>query len=241
MMIWPIVGGSASRQDPNQEKDFQEAVVALKSGYANMAYSLFLHIAEKDDPRAQFLVGRMLEEGQGVVRDPLKAAQWYRRAAQQGHAESQARLGFLYLGGTDVPQDNNEALKWFQTAAQENQHPIAQAYLCSIYAEGTIVPADQKLSLEWCRKAAERGVPAAQTMMGFHHALGKALPMDRAVARQWFELAAKQGYAGAIKALAEMDQGKTPNPEAGLPPAFFLWQATAATEKLPDTTPKKWE
>ncbi|MBF0152277.1 MAG: sel1 repeat family protein [Magnetococcales bacterium] len=239
----PVPGWSKPLQEANPEKDFHEATVALKSGYAGMAYNLFLRIAEKGNPRAQFLVGRMLEEGMGVAKEPMQAAQWYRKAAQQGHTEAQTRLGFLYLGGTTVPQDNAEALKWFQAAADQGGHPMAQAYLCSIHAEGVVVPANQKLSMEWCRKAAEQGIAAAQTMLGFHYALGKDPPPDRTAARQWFGQAAKQGYTVAIRALAEMDRGGDPTP-VSLPPARAMSPTpypVENTEPVGVPSPKRWE
>ncbi|MBF0425148.1 MAG: sel1 repeat family protein [Magnetococcales bacterium] len=229
------------------EKEFQEAAVALKNGYASMAYDLFLRIAEKGDPRAQFLVGRLLEDGRGVPREPEQSAQWYRRAATQGHTEAQVRLGFLYLGGGVIPRNDAEALRWFRLAAEQGGHSMAQAYLCSLYAEGgSTLPADKKLSMEWCQRAAEQGVPAAQTMLGFHYALGT--PPDLVTARRWFEQAARQGYTSAVKALTELDRGITPTPVTGMPPTQAAPPAAPAVTRpgsrakpTATPTPNGWE
>src|SRR5438309_797491 len=48
--------------------------------------------AEKGNPQAQFLMGRMHEEGDGVAQDDAIAVKWYRLAADKGHATSQRRL-----------------------------------------------------------------------------------------------------------------------------------------------------
>ena len=42
---------------------------------------------------AQFRLGVMYDEGQGVTRDATEAVTWYRKAAEQGHADARLRLG----------------------------------------------------------------------------------------------------------------------------------------------------
>jgi hypothetical protein len=49
--------------------------------------------------------------------DPKKAAEWYLRAANQDIPEACANLGKLFLNGRGVKKDMNEALKWYQKAA----------------------------------------------------------------------------------------------------------------------------
>ena len=39
-----------------------------------------------------------------------------RKTTEQGDAKAQTKLGWMYLNGRGVPQDNLEALKWFQKA-----------------------------------------------------------------------------------------------------------------------------
>ena len=41
----------------------------------------------------------MYFNGRGVAQDYKAAAQWYRRAAEQGHAEGQTALGAMYKYG----------------------------------------------------------------------------------------------------------------------------------------------
>jgi len=44
--------------------------------------------------------------------DAQKRAEEFRRAAEQGIAEAQYNLGFMYLYGYGVAQDDAEAVKW---------------------------------------------------------------------------------------------------------------------------------
>jgi TPR repeat protein len=59
----------------------------------------------------------MYDEGQGVPQDYALAVQWYRRAAEQGYAPAQVRLGKRYAEGRGSPQDFAQAYFWFNLAA----------------------------------------------------------------------------------------------------------------------------
>src|SRR5262249_12323161 len=56
------------------------------------AFQQFLPLAEGGNPVAQFFMAVMLDNGQSVPVDHATAAGWYRRAAEQGHADAQLRL-----------------------------------------------------------------------------------------------------------------------------------------------------
>ena len=66
---------------------------------------------------AQFNLGVMYDNGQGVLQDYTEAVTWFRKAADQGHAPAQADLGVMYAHGQGVPQDYVQAHKWFNLAA----------------------------------------------------------------------------------------------------------------------------
>jgi len=59
----------------------------------------------------------MYDLGIGVPKDPAQTAKWTRKAAEQGHAEAQFRLGFMYTNDYGVPQDYVEAYAWMSVAA----------------------------------------------------------------------------------------------------------------------------
>ena len=52
-----------------------------------------------------------------MPQDYAQAAEWYRKAADQGFAGAQVNLGLLYANGQGVARDYAEALKWFRSAA----------------------------------------------------------------------------------------------------------------------------
>ena len=62
----------------------------------------------------------MYNEGQGVPQDYAEAANWYRRAAEQGDAPPQFLLGLMYEKGRGVPQDFIQAHMWLNLAASRS-------------------------------------------------------------------------------------------------------------------------
>jgi hypothetical protein len=78
-------------------------------------------------PEAQYILGVMLQNGHGVVRNPSDAAQWYTNAAKQGHTEAQFNLGSMYRDGSGVWQDYVEAYAWLDVAAASGHADAASA------------------------------------------------------------------------------------------------------------------
>jgi TPR repeat protein len=74
-------------------------------------------MAKAGDAKAQLRLGHMYKDGNGVAKDPAKAAHWWQKAAEQGNAEAQYNLGLAYEKGEGVPQDKTKAVQWHQKAA----------------------------------------------------------------------------------------------------------------------------
>ena len=55
----------------------------------------FRKAAEQGHAAAQYNLGAMCANGQGVSKDYIEAVKWLRKAAEQGHAEAQFRLGLI--------------------------------------------------------------------------------------------------------------------------------------------------
>ena len=53
----------------------------------------------------------VLCKGKGVKKNAAEAAKWWRKAADQGHAQAQFELGCLYYVGEGVEQDGAEVLR----------------------------------------------------------------------------------------------------------------------------------
>ena len=88
-------------------KDEQEAVVWFRrAAYQGLA-------------DAQFILGLMYYQGEGVAKDEQEAVVWIRRAADQGLADAQFILGLMHLKGKGVAQDPKQAAAWLRRAASD--------------------------------------------------------------------------------------------------------------------------
>ena len=80
--------------------------------------------------------------------------------AQQGHAETQYRLGSLYRLGLGVKKNPEEAFKWFSRAAEQN-HAKATYNLAVLYELGVGTPANDLKAKELYALAAQKKVEIA--------------------------------------------------------------------------------
>jgi uncharacterized protein len=119
-------------------------------------------------------------------RDLATALRLLRPLADQGNAEAQMKLGFMYVTGEGPPQDYVEALKWFRLAADQGQ-ANAQCFLGLMYFEGRGVPRDYVSAHMWLDLAAAGGIEDAAE---YRHALtAKMTPAQvseaQRLAREW--------------------------------------------------------
>ncbi len=96
---------------------WDEGVAAYKRGDYATALREFRPLAERGDAKAQYGLGVMYLNGQGVPQDSAEVVKWHRKAAEQGHAVAQNNLGVMYGKGHGVPQDYVQAHMWFDLAA----------------------------------------------------------------------------------------------------------------------------
>jgi TPR repeat protein len=66
-------------------------------------------------------LGELYYFGLGVDKDYEKAAEWYQKAALQGDADAQYKLGVCYYYGHGTSQDHTKAVEWLQKAADQGQ------------------------------------------------------------------------------------------------------------------------
>lgn len=183
--------------------DIATGYLAYLAGNYGTALKELLPLAKQEDAEAQYLVGVMHDHGQGVARNYRSAAEWYRKAAAQGHALAQFNLGFLYYNGTSadgdaIAQDHIAAAAWLGKAAEAGL-PMAQALLGGMYLRGVGVSPDYGQAVTWTRKAAYTGIAQAQYNIGLMYARGQGVPQDSVMAFAWFSVAADKGYPGAVQ------------------------------------------
>lgn len=79
------------------------------------------------------------EHGEGVPRDPLRAAALYCEAARSGDAEAQFSLGWMYANGRGIARDDAVAVSLFTLAAEQG-HAAARKALHFIHDDRGRLP-----------------------------------------------------------------------------------------------------
>jgi len=86
------------------------------------------------------------------------------KAAEQGYAKAQDKLGEMYQFGNGVAQDYEEAIKWYRKAAEQGDK-LGQYDLGIMYENGYGVAKDKSMAIEWYRKAAKQGQIDAKAIL----------------------------------------------------------------------------
>ena len=149
--------------------------------------------ALQNHSRAQFVLGKLYLQGQGVVQNFKEVVRWYREAALQDFSEAQFILGEMYLQGRGVKKDFREAFHWLHKAAQKN-HSQAQFILGELYLQGLGMEKDLEKAAHWFRKAALQGHLEAQPALGRMYLYGEGVAQNLQEALHWFRKAALQGH-----------------------------------------------
>jgi localization factor PodJL len=148
--------------------------------------------AARGDPVAQYELA-LVRLSSGM---PDEGVLLLRRAANQGLAMAQYRLGKLFERGEGVPPDLNQARQWTERAAAAGNRK-AMHDLGVFYARGEGVELDEATAFRWFRQAAEMGVADSQYNLGVLYQQGRGVAANPAEALYWFTVAAKAGDADA--------------------------------------------
>ena len=77
------------------------------------------------------------------------------RLAEQGDADAQFEVGWMYAHGTGVSRNDGEAARWFRMAADQGDAD-AQRNLGWMYAHGLGVDRDDREAVYWYRANASK-------------------------------------------------------------------------------------
>ena len=117
LSVPPLVGQPGPSPTPKattqRDLDFQKAEANFKAKNYPDAYLQLLPLAHAGEPRAQYLLALMSDNGTGPVQiDYNEAARWYRAAADQNFPEAQYALANAYATARGVPLDAKASLEW---------------------------------------------------------------------------------------------------------------------------------
>ena len=184
--------GRALLTGPSAAELTEQGVAAYDAEDYSAALSLLVQATERGDPEAQYTLGRMHFDGDGVAKDVDKARDLFQASAEQEHPGGQTGIGFLYSAGQGVELDDEEAVRWYRMAAGQG-FPAAQTNLGYMYQTGRGVDASDEEAARWYRMAADQGHARAQAALGWMYQQGLGVETDSEEATKLYRLAAEQG------------------------------------------------
>jgi uncharacterized protein len=163
------------------------------------------YAADGGHPIAQWKLGRMYADGDGVAKSDLRAFKYFSSVAN-GHADDNpmapqaaavadafVALGRYYLNGipnSDVKPDAERAREMFSYAASYFGNADAQYDLARLYLRSAGTSRDDiRYGARWLGLAAQKGQHQAQAMLGQMLFNGDQLPPQRARGLMWLTLA----------------------------------------------------
>ena len=163
------------------------------------------YAAEGGQPFAQWKLGRMYADGDGVAQDDLRAFEYFSRIANT-HAEDSpsapqaaivanafVALGRYYLSGipnSKIKSDPERAREMFSYAASYFGNADAQYDLARLYLKNASASRDDfRYGARWLGLAAQKGQHQAQAMLGEMLFKGDLLPRQAARGLMWLTLA----------------------------------------------------
>jgi localization factor PodJL len=180
--------------DPAEMTDM--SALSSKAAKATMTLQ---QAAASNDPEAFYATAtRYLEGTGGVKQDYARAAYWYGKAAAQGLAPAQYRLGTLYERGKGVARDLEAAQGWYErSAGLGNVKAMHNAAVLAASSDGH--KPDYKRAFKWFSLGAAHGLKDSQYNLAvlLEHGLGTQVNLTEAMF--WYAQAGKQSDTDAAR------------------------------------------
>jgi TPR repeat protein len=186
---------------PGAAAALKKAVPPSTAEVALTSLTSLQYAAEGGHPVAQWKLGRMYADGDGVAQDDLRAFQYFSRVAN-AHADDNpsapqapivasafVALGRYYLNGipnSDIKPDQERAREMFAYAASYFGNADAQYDLGKLYLKSGGASRD---GARWLGLAARKGQHHAQALLGQMLFNGDQLPRQAARGLMWLALA----------------------------------------------------
>src|SRR6185369_676436 len=189
----------------------------------------------------QYCLGLSAAVGQTEPKDAVKAAAWYRKAADQKHAGAQIALGHAYEKGYGLKRDPLAAFRLYREAAVQGS-PDGLYNLARSYDLGVGTAANQAQAERFYKEAAKFGSEEAKRAIALRMQAQTVMPGDKIFEQGIAEHKAKN-IEGAVKLFrqaaemgnsrAQVQMGYQYEFGQGVPKDYaqaFQWYAKAAAQ-----------
>ena len=221
------LGRGLFRGDSDSKEAFTLYQSAAKLGHGGAAYRTAVCCEIGQD------------EGGGTRKDPLKAIQWYKRAATLGDTPAMYKVGMILLKGLlGQPRNPREAIGWLKRAAEradpENPHALHELGLLYESAQpNDAIIRDEKYAFSLFLQAAELGYKFSQFRLGCAFEYGSlGCPVDPRQSIMWYSRAAQREEHQAELALSGWYLTGSEGVMAQSDVEAYLWARKAAVAGL---------
>ena len=179
-----------------QDATFEEAMALFTDGNYAEARPVAETFAEKNEPRAFFMLGTMSQKGLGVEVDPLTARLWFTKAAEAGNTDGQLALGIMLLDGSLGEPKLADGSAWLEKAAAAGN--VQAQYNQALFYSGVYNnKPDWNKAFALFKQAADKGLAEAQYNLALLYTDGRGVEKNAVQAANWFSKAAAQGMPDA--------------------------------------------
>lgn len=232
---------AADKGNPAAQANLAD-VYRLGDGVAknpDLAFQLALKSSEQKWAGGLNILGVLFRDGVGVRQDSEKAISLFKEAiaVNKNLTYSYSNIGRMYLNGTGIPVNRNEARKWFEEGAKVNDGD-SFAYLSDIHvSQSKDSPTDQAKAFDYANKAAALNRPGGYNMLGYVYREGIGHPVDYEKAITNFKKGIELGNANSMLHLAVMYEKGMGVPKNS-PEALALFQRAASNPQLSERNKK---
>lgn len=175
---------TVARVDPEEE---------IKKTLNKIARSLY-HYNRGTTEAGRLIQQFISQHGQETLKKRLKV-----------RPQAHYHLGLIYRKGYGISQDNQQAVYWFQLAANKG-HAIAQNRLGYMYRHGYGVEQSDQRAVMWYTRSANHGYSMAQFNLGSMYRKGYGVDENYDKAISLYRKAARQGNKRAKKVLKFLEE-----------------------------------
>ncbi len=198
----PPLVGNARPATPFEA--FRSGTQALRAGNTAQAVNELEYAADQGMPAAQWKLGRMYADGEGVQKNTLRAFEYFSRLTKAHGddapgspqapfvANAFLSLGQYYLAGipnSAVKPDSERAREMFWYAASYFGDQDAQYNLGRLYLDRNAGGRDPRQAAKWLGLAAKKGQYQAQALLGAMLFKGDDVSRQAALGLFWLTLA----------------------------------------------------
>jgi uncharacterized protein len=192
----------------------------LRAGDSKSSVEALKYAAEGGQSLAQWKLGRMYAEGDGVPHDDLKAYEYFDQIVRNYSEDEQDRrdlaavsnaivaIGVYSLNGianSPIQADPGRAFELFMYAATNFGDPDAQYNLARMYMDGAGgLEKNNMRAARWLALAAEKHHHPAQALLGHLLFVGDGLPRQRARGLMWLTVAKNAAHGAKDQWMADL-------------------------------------